>query len=105
MPYTRRVYRSRPSRRALFAPSPFLWADDFWGEYAWRIWAGELGKALPPAQYPIVDVALDHPIFHMLYDVHRIPQIPSINFWGYSGGRTSERGTDSAVPHARAIND
>ena len=83
----------------------FLWADDFWGEYAWRIWAGELGKALPPAQYPIVDVALDHPIFHMLYDVHRIPQIPSINFWGYSGGRTSERGTDSAVPHARAIND
>src|SRR5437867_3187108 len=34
----------------------FLWADDFWGERAWYIWANEIGKALPPAQYPIVDL-------------------------------------------------
>ena len=30
----------------------FLWADDFWGEYAWQIWAREIGKALPPSEYP-----------------------------------------------------
>ena len=70
----------------------FLWADDFWGEYAWEHWVNEMRKALPQGEYPIVDVPLEHPIFHALYDVHEIPQIPSINFWGGPGGSTSERG-------------
>ena len=26
----------------------FLWADDFWGTYAWENWAAEFGKVLPP---------------------------------------------------------
>ena len=34
-----------------------------------------------------------------------MPQIPSINFWTGSGGGTSERGADSAVPHARGVFD
>jgi hypothetical protein len=83
----------------------FLWADDFWGEYAWQVWENEIRKALPSNAYPIVDLSLDHPIFHTLYDVRRLPQIPSINFFFGSGGGTSERGQDSAVPHARAIFD
>ena len=83
----------------------FLWADDFWGEYAWNVWVGEIRKALPASQYPIVDIPVDHPIFHTLYEVRRLPQIPSINFWFGSGGRTSERGAGSAEPHARAIAD
>ena len=83
----------------------FLWADDFWGEYAWEHWVGELRKALPPGEFTIADVPLDHPIFHMLYDVHELPQIPSIGFWVGTGGATSERGRDSAVPHARAAFD
>jgi Domain of unknown function (DUF4159) len=80
----------------------FLWVDDFWGDYAFSHWAGEIAKALPPERYPIIDVPLEHTLFHTLYDVRRIPQIPSINFWGRSG-QTSERGRDSAVPHVRAI--
>ncbi len=83
----------------------FLWADDFWGTRAWRVWAGEIAKALPPEQYPIVDVPLDHELFHVLYDMREIPQIPSIGFWGGTGGLTSERGPDSAEPHVRAILD
>jgi len=82
----------------------FLWADDFWGEYAFRWWAAEIGKAFPPEQYPIVDVPLEHQLFHILYDIKHIPQIPSINFWA-SGRGTSERGSDSAVPHVRGILD
>ena len=82
----------------------FLWVDDFWGEYAFSHWAGEIAKALPPERYPIIDVPLEHTLFHALYDIRRIPQIPSINFWGRSG-ETSERGRDSAVPHVRAILD
>ena len=82
----------------------FLWADDFWGEYAWAWWEGQLRKVLPAAGYPIVDVPLDHAIFHEMMRVASIPQIPSIGFW--QGRRaTSERGQDSDVPHVRAIND
>jgi hypothetical protein len=83
----------------------FLWADDFWGDYAFDWWAGQIGKAFPPEQYPIIDVPLDHQLFHILYDIKHIPQIPSINFWAGTGGQTSERGSASAVPHVRAILD
>jgi len=83
----------------------FLWADDFWGEHAWAHWDSEIRKALPREEFPLVDVPIDHPIFHVLYDVRELPQIPSIGFWQGTGGRTSERGADSAVPHARAISD
>jgi uncharacterized protein DUF4159 len=83
----------------------FLWADDFWGSYAWTFWERQLRKALPSAPYPIVDLTLDHPIFHLVLPVARIPQIPGIRYWMVSGGRTSERGADSATPHMRAITD
>ena len=82
----------------------FLWADDFWGEYAWQVWESQLRKALPSGPYPIVDLSLEHPIFHMLMNVPQIPQIPGLGVWLSTGG-TSERGADSAVPHVRAIND
>jgi hypothetical protein len=82
----------------------FLWADDFWGEYAFSVWSNEIGKALPPERYPIVDIPLDHGLFHMLYDIRHIPQIPSIGAWGGPGGNTSER-RDSQVPHVRGILD
>jgi hypothetical protein len=83
----------------------FLWADDFWGEYAWAHWENELRKALPSGQFTIEDVPMDHTIFHMLYDVKEFPQIPGISFWLGTGGRTSERGSDSAVAHPRAAYD
>jgi hypothetical protein len=91
--------------RAYLLKGGFLWADDFWGEYAFRFWSEQMAKVLPPERYPIADVPLDHVLFHVLYDIHRIPQIPSIGFWGGPGGPTSERGRDSAVPHVRAITD
>jgi uncharacterized protein DUF4159 len=83
----------------------FLWADDFWGEYAWEFWAAQIGKALPRSEYPIVDVSLDDPLFHTVLAVPAIPQIPGIRYWMVSGGGTSERGRDSAEPHVRAIKD
>jgi hypothetical protein len=83
----------------------FVWADDFWGSYAWEAFESQLRKALPAAEFPIFDVPLDHPIFHTVYNVKYIPQIPSINFWFGSGFQTSERYGDSAQPHIRAINN
>jgi len=93
------------SLRQYLEKGGFLWADDFWGQGAWDVWEQELRKALPSGKYPIVDLDLSHPLFHTLMTVAKVPQIPSINFWAGSGGGTSERGADSAVPHVRAIND
>ena len=45
----------------------FLWADDFWGTPEWEQWAAEIAKVLPPAQYPIVDLSLEHPLFHGMF--------------------------------------
>jgi hypothetical protein len=80
----------------------FVWADDFWGDVAWDNWVQQIKKALP--EYQITDIPLAHPMFHMLYQVQRVPQIPSIDYWAGSGN-TSERGAESAVPHARGIFD
>ena len=83
----------------------FLWADDFWSDYAFEHWMNELRKALPSGEYPLSDLTLDHPIFHVLYDVKEIVQIPSIGFWYGTNGGTSERGPDSATPHVRGVSD
>jgi hypothetical protein len=82
----------------------FLWVDDFWGEYAWQIWDSQIRKVLPSGPYPYVDLPMDHPIFHSVFQIERFPQIPSIGAWGGRSGNTSER-VDSKVPHARALVD
>lgn len=83
----------------------FLWVDDFWGSRAWDVWVEEFRKVLPSSDYPIVDLPPDHPIYRVLFELTRVPQIPSINFWLGSGGQTSERGSDSAEVHVRAVRD
>lgn len=83
----------------------FLWADDYWGPWAWRDFAAEIAKVLPPSEYPIQELGLDHPIFRMMFDVKKVPQVPSIQFWWWSGGATSELGADSARAHLAAITD
>jgi hypothetical protein len=40
-----------------------------------------------------------------MFEVKELPQIPSIQWWRTSGGDTSERGRDSAVPTMRGITD
>jgi Domain of unknown function (DUF4159) len=95
--------REAASLRDYLLKGGFLWADDFWGDYAFRSWAAQIGKALPPAQYPITEVPLDDPIFHLVFNVPRVPQIPGIRYWMATDGGTSERGAESAVPHVRAI--
>lgn len=84
----------------------FLWVDDFWGTAAWDHWSRQIAKALPPGQYPIEDVPFSDPIFRSMFQLDEVPQVTSIRFWRASAGQsTSERGTDSAVPHLRAIRD
>jgi len=83
----------------------FLWVDDFWGSYQWDHWVSQLRKVLPASDYPIIDLPIEHPLFRTQFEVPSIPQIPNIGFFMRSGGRTSEQGADSAVPHVRGIAD
>jgi hypothetical protein len=84
----------------------FLWADDSWGSRAWDHWVGEVRKIFPETgEYPIIDVPINHAMFHSIFDVKRIPQIPAIGRWGGPGDSTSEQGADSAVVYTRAIAD
>jgi hypothetical protein len=83
----------------------FVWADDYWGSTAWSNWVSQFARVLPPSEFPIEDIPIDHPILKTMFEVKEIPQIPSIQFWRTSGGTTSERGSDSAVPRFRGVKD
>jgi hypothetical protein len=90
--------------RAYLLKGGFLWVDDFWGTLAWRQWASQIARVLPPSEYPIVDVPMDDPMLRSMFDVKEIPQITNIQFWrGVGGTTTSERGGDSLDVHLRAI--
>ena len=82
----------------------FLIVDDFWGSQAWDQWAAEIGRALPPGQYPIFDIPPDHPVMHSLYDVKEVEQVSNIRFWMQTGS-VSERGPDSPGVNFRGIAD
>lgn len=88
--------------RAYLLKGGVLWVDDFWGESAWAQWTSQLGRVLPPAQFPIVDLPPDHPAYHTLFNVKAMPQITNINNWRRTGD-TSEQGEH--IPHLRAILD
>jgi hypothetical protein len=89
--------------RAYLLKGGFLWVDDFWGSRAWQQWSDQMLQVLP--EYRIVDVPLDHPIRHTMFNVETIPQVTSINWWRRNGGETSERGSDSPTANFRMIAD
>jgi len=93
------------SLRTYLLKGGFLWVDDYWGDEADEQWMHELARVLPPDEYPVVPIAPEHPIFRTLFDVKKLPQVPSIQFWRGSGGDTSERGEESAVPDFTGVND
>lgn len=80
----------------------FLWADDSWGEYAWNWWRQQLAFILPGGEYPVVDLPLDHPLFHTVFNIERVPQIPNVGLW-VNQRQTSERGADSPETPPRAV--
>lgn len=83
----------------------FLWVDDFWGQAAWEQWSRELARALPDG-YTVDEVPPSDPIFHSMFEVRTVPQVPGIGYWRRSrGDMTSERGAETAEVRFRAIRD
>ena len=103
-----RLYFTRQEVEALrryLLSGGFLMVDDFWGDYEWENFEAEITRVFPDRE--LVDVPLEHEIFHCVYDLKERPQIPSIDAaWrGRPWGITWERGPDTQEPHFRAIYD
>lgn len=76
----------------------FLVIDDFWGVREWENFEYEMRRVLP--DHPIREIPLDHPVFHVFYDIEEIVQVPNVR-QGMSGGPTWESG--GITPHVRGI--
>lgn len=93
------------SLRAYFLKGGFLWVDDFWGSPALSHWLGEIGRVLPPGEFPVFDIPDTHPVLSTLYHVKAVPQVAHIGFWRQTGGQTSERGPDTDRVNFKGIQD
>jgi hypothetical protein len=90
--------------REFFRKGGVLWVDDYWGTAAWRRWVEQIGRVLPPAEFPIFDIPPTHPIMRTLYDVE-VPQVCAIQLWNPRFRIRRRSGADSAEVHFRGIQD
>ncbi|MDH7598063.1 MAG: DUF4159 domain-containing protein [Sedimentisphaerales bacterium] len=82
----------------------FLMVDDFWGEAEWSNFYTQIKRVFPDREP--VELPLDHPIFHIVFDLKERPQIPSIDvaIAGQPYGITWER-EDARQVHYKGIFD
>jgi hypothetical protein len=67
----------RENFRNFLLAGGFAYIDDFWDVNEWANFEREIREVLP--EYDIVDVPLDHMIFHIIYPIEQVLQIPNIN--------------------------
>ena len=79
----------------------FVWVDDFWGGYAWDDWVAEIGRVLPPDEYPIRGPPARPPDLPGAVRGQGVPADPVDPVVARPAAATSERGCDSAEPHVR----
>jgi hypothetical protein len=58
----------------------FLWIDDFWGRAMWENFQNVIKKAVFPDREPVL-LDYSHPIFHNIFELDKIPQVPSHDAW------------------------
>ena len=67
----------------------FLWADDFWGDAEWASFERAMAGVLPGRRWRTLPI--EHPIFHTVFDIDEMPQIPARDFaWRWGGDDTAE---------------
>ena len=83
----------------------FVLVDDFWGDRNYDHFREEVVQRLFPGREP-VELPLEHPIFHCVYDLKEKPQIPNVGFAtrNRNTGVTSEA-DDGGEAHYRAVYD
>lgn len=78
----------------------FVMIDDFWSTDGWHNVRNEL-KGVFPDREP-VELSLDHPIFHYVYDLKELPQVTDIKTWseGYKFEHWHQGGSEGdQKPH------
>jgi hypothetical protein len=82
----------------------FVMFDDFWGENEWQNVYYEIKRVFPDRE--LIDLPIEHPIFHIVFDLNEKPQVPSINHavGNRGSGITWER-SDAKFVHYRGIFD
>jgi hypothetical protein len=65
----------------------FVWVDDFWGDAEWQQFANVMRTVLPNREWRVLTP--DHPVFHTVFDLKEMPQIPALPF-ASPGGSTAE---------------
>jgi hypothetical protein len=65
----------------------FVWVDDFWGDAEWAQFADVMREVLPGREWRVLTP--EHPIFHTVFDLNEMPQIPALPF-ASPGGSTAE---------------
>jgi hypothetical protein len=84
----------------------FLFVSDYHGPAAREQFDEEISRVLPPGQYPIVDLTPpNHPLWHTMFTVSRVPQMASIQTWRRTGSTIERWNFDAAPPVARGIAD
>jgi hypothetical protein len=60
----------------------FLMADDFWGDEQWAHFYAQIKRVFPKREP--VELTLEHPIFHTVFNFKKEPQMPSVGaFYRY----------------------
>ncbi len=79
----------------------FLVIDDFWGSWAWEQLVAQMQLVFPDRA--IVELPLEHPVFHVFYNIDSVLQVPNVRLGSAArnGGPTHEY--DGVVPHVRGI--
>jgi hypothetical protein len=93
-----------PILRRYLKSGGFLMVDDFWGEAEWENFNEQIHRVFPDREP--VELPLEHPLFHCVFDIVEKPQIPNVRLgiasqWHHI---TWER-EDAKVPHYKAIFD
>jgi hypothetical protein len=83
----------------------YVFVSDYWGPLAQQQFDDQIGRVLPRDKYPIIDLTMDHPIWHTQFDLEHLPQMSSIQSWRRTGGGTAERGVAEGTQSARGIAD
>jgi hypothetical protein len=79
----------------------FWMIDDFWGTFEWANFEREMKKIFPDRQ--IVDIPIEHPIFHCVFEISEKIQVPNIGYAYTVEPVTWEQ--DGYSPYVRGIFD
>jgi len=91
--------------RKYFNNGGFMMVDDMWGNKAWKNLKRNINKIYPGKKF--VELDINHPIFHMVYNFDEMPQVPAIQVAlnGRSKGITWEMGEEGRQVHYQALYD